>query len=263
VTRGPRALDAGPGAVRALERGGAGRVALVIDGGAGYVALGRDRWVLLAPPPAPAGPLSVRVAALPSLVPGTPARVVDGALAVGEHRIALAGARRARRRLRPPLPSSPPPLALSPAPPALGAGIEALARGRLQAAVGLLAGRGDGLTPAGDDVLAGYAGWKAWTGAPVRVAEAAAARTTPLSAAYLRCAERGELPEAAEDLIMALRAADAAAFARGARRLATWGATSGRAIMWGIAAAGGAARTGRPRPDPAPGSAPAGPSAPH
>jgi hypothetical protein len=278
----------------------------VLDGG-GYVSLGRDRWVLLAPPRAPAGPLSLRVASLPPLVAGTPARVVDGGLEIGDRCVALDGVRvvlrprpqpgagrpqapvrvspfgpRASVRVSPfgpqasvrvspfgpqaPVRVSPPgpqaPVRVSPPPAELRDGVEALSRGRLRAAVRLLAGRGDGLTPAGDDVLAGYAGWKASTGVPVGVADAAAARTTSLSAAYLRCAERGELPEAAEALIAALHVGDAAAVRRTAARLAGWGATSGRAIMLGIAVAGAEARTGPPRPAPEPGSAPAGPSPP-
>jgi Protein of unknown function (DUF2877) len=260
-----RALRAGPGAARALREGGAGRVEIVLRGG-GYVSLGRDGWVLLAGPRAQHGPLSLHVVGLEPLVAGATARVVDGRLEVGDQRIALAGMRvpgsrlsppqrRAfpvlspepatqpqppERRIRPPLPElrfPPPELSLHPPPPELRAGVTALSRGELGPALRLLCGRGDGLTPAGDDVLAGYAGWEAAAGVRVRVAEAAVGRTTPLGVAYLRCAERGELPEAAEILIAALRADDARAAGRGARMLARWGATSGQAMMLGIAAA--------------------------
>ena len=95
-------------------------------------------------------------------------------------------------------------------------------------------------------------------GTPVRVAEAAAGRTTELSLAYLRCAERGELPAAADALIAALGRGDAAAAARSARALARWGATSGRALMLGMDAA---ARRCRARPAPAPRPVPPAPSA--
>ena len=238
-----RALRVGPGAARALRAEGAGRVEIALRGG-GYVSLGRDRWVLLTGPRARHGPLSLHVASLRPLHAGAPARVVGAGLEVGDQRIRLAGMRVVRHRV-PPRAGPPQSLPAVPVPapePGLRAGLDALERGDLRTAVELLAGRGEGLTPAGDDLLAGYAGWKASAGTPVRVARAAASRTTPLSVAYLRCAERGELPEAAEALIAALRAGDASAVERGAARLACWGATSGRAILLGIAAGAGAAR---------------------
>lgn len=65
-----------------------------------------------------------------------------------------------------------------------------------RSAVERLAGRGEGLTPAGDDVLMGvmYGLWvwgarEAWS---QRIAETAAPRTTTLSAAFLRAAAAGE-----------------------------------------------------------------------
>jgi Protein of unknown function (DUF2877) len=243
-----RVVRAGPGAARALR--GTGRVEIVLDGG-GYVSLGCGRWLLLASPRAQHGPLSLHVASLGPLVAGAPAQVVGAELEIGHQRVQLAGMRVVGPRVPPRAgqPRAPsgggtatpprralPALSVPPPEPQLRAGLEALERGELRAAVELLAGRGEGLTPAGDDLLAGYAGWKAWAGAPVRLADAAASRTTALSAAYLRCAERGELPEAAEALIVALRAGDVCAIERGVARLARWGGTSGQAIMLGIAA---------------------------
>ena len=249
---GARALRVGPGAARALRAGGAGRVEVALDGG-GYITLGADRWVLLAPPRAPHGPLSLSVAGLGPVVVGAPASVAEGVLVVGEQRVGLErmrvqgdGRRRHREGGGWSKHASPPPLR---------PGLDALVRGDLAAGVALLAGRGDGLTPAGDDVLAGYAGWMAAAGTPVAVADAAADRTTALSLAYLRCAERGELPAAAEALIAAR---DAPAAARSARALRRWGASSGRALMLGMDAA---ARRCRARPAPAPRSAPPVPSA--
>jgi Protein of unknown function (DUF2877) len=250
-----RALRAGPGAARALRGAGTGQVEIVLGGGGGYVSLGHDRWVQLAHPRAQHGPLSLHVASLGPLAAGIPARVTDGGLEIDDRRIALAGVRVVgRRRMR--APGVRPP-ACGPCRAELRAGVERLARGDVTAAVDLLAGRGEGLTPAGDDVLAGYAGWMATAGSPVRVAEAAADRTTGLSLAYLRCAERGELPAAAEALIAALARADAAAAARSARTLARWGVTSGRALMLGMDAA---ARRCRARPAPAPRFGPGTPS---
>jgi hypothetical protein len=85
-------------------------------------------------------------------------------------------------------------------------------------------------------MLAGYAAWRHAAGAPVRLSSR---RCSPLGHAYLRCAERGELPAAGERVIRAIRAGDAAAARRSARALAGWGASSGTAILWGVAAAAG------------------------
>lgn len=94
-----------------------------------------------------------------------------------------------------------------------------------------LAGRGDGLTPYGDDVLAGYAaGLVLWRGDRDRaatIAHAAASRTTLLSATLLRHAARGELPEPAHAL---LERGDPAPLWR-------FGHSSGRGIMLGLALA--------------------------
>ena len=117
-------------------------------------------------------------------------------------------------------------------------GCGALAAGRLSAATAQLAGRGEGLTPAGDDVLAGFAAWRWASGAPVALA---AGRCAPLGREYLRCAERGELPAPAAAVMAAIRAGDAPAGRRRATGLAEWGASSGAALLWGVAA--GAAAT--------------------
>jgi hypothetical protein len=128
-----------------------------------------------------------------------------------------------------PAPFGAPPVGLAP-------GLRALARGRVEPAVQLLAGRGDGLTPAGDDALAGYAAWRHSTGRPVAISGLAAGRSSPLGLAYLRCAERGELPGAGVALLAALRSGDPAHASAAARTLRGWGASSGAAMLWGIAA---------------------------
>jgi hypothetical protein len=174
------------------------------------------------------------------LVAGDPAQVADGALVVGTLRIELDGAHepappraqdlapRWRAALAAAL------AAVAPAPPELAAGLELLAAGDLAAAVARLAGRGDGLTPTGDDVLAGYAAWRWAEGAPVALP---GQRCAPLGRAYLHCAERGELPEPAARVLEAIRAGEPQAAARRASGLAGWGATSGAALLWGMAAA--------------------------
>ena len=82
-------------------------------------------------------------------------------------------------------------------------------RGRLRAGATALAGLGGGLTPAGDDFLVG-AMLGAWLTHPTPaslcrvLADAAAPRTTILSAAFLRAAARGECSAAWHTLLAAL-----------------------------------------------------------
>ena len=243
ATRSARALVIGPGARRALRDGADGVVELAFGPG-GYVRLD-GHWVLLAPARSPLGPLSVLVVGLShgDLVVGDPARVSGDALVVCMLRIELEGAHEPPPpRAQDLAPGWRPALAaalevVAPVPPELAADLELLAAGDVAAAVARLAGRGDGLTPTGDDVLAGYAGWRWAEGAPVALP---GKRCAPLGRAYLRCAERGELPEPAARVLEAIRAGDAQAAARRASGLAGWGATSGAALLWGMAAAAGA-----------------------
>ncbi len=77
------------------------------------------------------------------------------------------------------------------------AALQLLAQGD-QRAVGLLLGRGSGLTPLGDDVLCGWLATRVALGRPVEpvageVARLAPTRTTTLSATLLACAARGEV----------------------------------------------------------------------
>ena len=276
-----RALVVGPGAWRALARGGSGSLEIALGAG-GYVRLGDDGWVLLAPARAVMGPLTLAVSGLGRvrLEPGWPARVDGEVLEVGPHRISIPPQPQPRAsapgvvEVDPPGAPQPQPRqgnagvvelshvgreeprprrvdsrvvellhVLAGAPPLeLAAGVAALAGGHLDRAVAILAGRGDGLTPAGDDVLAGYAGFMALSGRRVALSPLAADRSPPISLAYLRCAERGELPEPAVRLLRALARRDDDAAARDARVLtSTWGASSGRALIHGFAAAAAAA----------------------
>lgn len=242
-----RAVVIGPGARRALHDGAAGIVELAFGPG-GYVRLGEHR-VLLAPARSPLGPLSILVAGLArgDLVPGKPAVVSAGALVVGQLRIALEGAGEVppprRRELAPSwLKALAAALDVVPAAPAtLTDGFDALATGDLPVAVMQLAGRGEGLTPSGDDALAGYAAWRWAQGDPVALPTD---RCAPLGRDYLRCAERGELAQPAARVLEAIRGGEPRLAARRARLLADWGATSGAAMLWGIAAGAAEARHG-------------------
>ena len=207
-----RAIWAGPG-VRLHGEG-------VVEFPA-YLRFGDD-FVHIAGPRAPRGPLTLVVVGLGELRPGDAFRW-DG-----------------------PLPHPAPVPRLGPLMPgwraALNAALEvvpaprlplaALRAGDLERAVSELAGRGEGLTPAGDDVLAGYAAWRGEVLSPL-----AAGRASPLGLAYLRCAERGELPEVVARVVAAIRAGDAEAARRRARALSRWGASSGAAMLWGVASA--------------------------
>jgi hypothetical protein len=72
-------------------------------------------------------------------------------------------------------------------------------------------------------------------GAAPLPAWAAAGRSSPLGLAYLRCAARGELPDPAARMLAALRVGSVPAVRVAARRSAEWGATSGAALVWGMA----------------------------
>jgi hypothetical protein len=253
-----RALCAGPGARRALVDGVDGTVELALSRGA-YITLERE-WLMLAEPSAPFGPLSLAVHGLErlDLAPGLPVRVTGGRMALGDHAISL---ERTRERGMAPLASMPlatkhamatataAALAALPAPPAvLRDGIAALAVGRLRDAVYALAGLGEGLTPAGDDVLAGYAAARTALGVLAELegighepspplSTLAAERSSALGLAYLRCAERGELPDAGARLLVAIGRGSTDAVRAALPRLRAWGASSGIALAWGIATA--------------------------
>jgi hypothetical protein len=243
----------GPGAARALQPGRHGQVEVAQPSGA-YVQLASD-YLHVCGARAPRGPLSVAVSGLPGgLAPGWPAQVADAELVVGPVRIAFAEAERGVAAA--PSASGPADTVAAaiaaargevpPPPPALVPGLALLAAGDVTGAARALAGLGDGLTPAGDDVLAGYAGASAAAGRPVDVGAAAAERSSPIGLAYLRCAERGELPEAAAALLRAVCTGDPPAAARRARVLAGgWGASSGACLFWGLHAAWSAAAVSR------------------
>ena len=253
------ALFAASAVRQALREGASGEVRIVL-GSAAYLTVG-STWVLMGEAAQAAGPLSLQLRgpAQLELVPGAPVHVHARQLHLGEETVSLERMRERRADRRPAAGSvsagasalaaanAASQADLPPAPAYLRAGLEALVAGSHYAAVYALAGRGEGLTPAGDDVLAGYAGWRTLCAArhvgadgtaeshPV-LSELAASRSSPLGLAYLRCAERGELVDAGTDLVLVLAGGSLGA-ARGAiARLRTWGASSGIALAWGICA---------------------------
>jgi len=117
--------------------------------------------------------------------------------------------------------------------------LRALADSDAEAVLALL-GRGDGLTPSGDDVLAGWLVARYATEQPLTpivdvVLAEAAGRTTLLSATLLRRAAAGEAIPVARDLLLSLRSGTGVDRAR--ERLVRIGHTSGAALALGISLA--------------------------
>jgi hypothetical protein len=238
------AVWCGPGAARVLAGGGGGSVVAAFGGG-GYLRLSGG-FVLLAPTGSPRGPLTLIVEALSAPATWMPVTISTQppALTVATAAISLAGLPIGASPVRPARSAGSSPIAaarsalaaVAPAPAELQAGLRALARGSWIDGVQALAGLGEGLTPAGDDVLAGHAAWRWATGAPVAVDALAVACCSPIGLAYLRCAARGELPRFFDGVVRAVAAGDAPAAALRATRARTWGASSGAALVWGLAA---------------------------
>jgi hypothetical protein len=197
-------------ALRSLR--GEGVVEFALHPG-GYIRFGDD-FLLVATPRSPRGPLTVIARDLHSAPLRAGDRAwIDDALHVGPHTI---------------------PLTPTPWPrPTLGAGwraaLDVIPRPSLLPTDDLasLAGVGEGLTPVGDDILAGYALIKGTV--PFTTSSA-----SPLGAAYIRCAARGEVPEV---VARVLESDDAATARRRAGGLSQWGSTSGAAMLWGVASA--------------------------
>ena len=109
----------------------------------------------------------------------------------------------------------------------------------LREAAAYLAGRGIGLTPAGDDFLAGVMLWT-WLAHPTpepvchTLAEVAAPRTTTLSAALLRAAARGECDANWHRLFAALSSDGTAQIALAVQQIVARGATSGADMLAGF-----------------------------
>jgi hypothetical protein len=121
------------------------------------------------------------------------------------------------------------------------------AAARRRAALALL-GRGPGLTPEGDDLLAGACITAAAAGDPLALAPGIRAATTPLSATLLELAAAGAGPKP----VHALLDLTTERWGSALRELEGLGASSGRAIALGVGAAaavlGAQAARGIPSP---------------
>jgi hypothetical protein len=215
---GQRVLDVGLGARAAVARPGTGRV-LATYRRAAYLTLPAGLCALTTAA-APPGPLHLRCRQLPPCRPGERVRT-DGRTLHGEAWSLPLDA----------------PTWVGPLPPA----------GRLSGAIGAaelveyaarLGGRGPGLTPAGDDVLAGLllvasaAGSAGDTRALLAVA--ASVRTTEVAAGFLHWAARGQCIEPAHAVLAALAEHGAETDPPACARLTTIGSSSGAALLAGI-----------------------------
>lgn len=224
-----KALDVGLGVREVLDHPAEGRVVAVYSRAAylqfpgGLLAVTSAR--------APAGPLHLRYPALPALRLGAPVWT-DGFRLTGPGWAVALDAPTWVGELSPPLP------------PAIA--VPDLAE--LAGLAARLGGRGPGLTPAGDDVLAGaLLAARARCGPaaePELSAVAASVRTTDPAAAFLAWAARGQCIEPAHAVLLALAAGDECRARAAAARLVAVGASSGAALLAGL-------RLGRPSRTPA------------
>jgi hypothetical protein len=253
-----RPVDIGVDAARILTRPGSGRVravfsrALYLDVPGGLIALCSTQ--------VPRGPLHLRMTALPAVLTGCPVLVATGSLRIGDHACPLTAPvwaprlppvstlRRVHQEARDWLPGLGPTLDLGPTlglAPAEDAGLPgdalaALRRGDLLTFAGLVGGRGAGLTPAGDDLLAGVL----LVACALRDASptdmwmlrrcAHGAPTNDIARAFLACAARGRCIEPAHALLNGLADADRRAVQSAADELRRFGSSSGAALTYGI-----------------------------
>ena len=239
------AVSAGQGVQEAALEGFTGRVEAVFRGGF-YVTGPSEALFAVVGPRGWPGPLHLVVEELAELPSRSdPVSVGGGVLRVGRLQVRLDGCAPWAPRLPEKLCTGLPAwrdLAVCAAP-ELGAAWDAVAgdlrRGDLAAASLRLQGRGTGLTPSGDDVLAGILLVGAIDSGRRRSLPglARSARTTQLSRAFLRWAAAGHSIQPAHTLLDAAASGDQAGMRRAAASLAEVGAVSGRALAAGVALA--------------------------
>ena len=243
-------VELGVGAADVLGRSGTGTV-MAVYRRAAYLRL-PGGIVALVDPEVPLGPLWIRAGGVRSLELQQPVVVGDGWLEVAGQRLPVHdaeiwwGALPDPARLRAAVPlaldvlAGAPPSSLLDDPwrAALGRAEEAVRRGDLPAAAAILGGLGPGLTPAGDDALAGILLAQralAGAGSETRLLAAAhAAVTTDLSSALLEWAARGQAVEPVHDLLAAVAASDRPAAVAATGRIASLGASSGADLLGGL-----------------------------
>jgi len=200
---------------RWLENGRSPRILHLFAGVCNLVDAGGEVLSLVSPAVGP-GPFSLVVegvfpaawqAADPVRIDRANGRLVVGPLCLDTGTAAVWEARPDWSRLRSfacPLPGPLPPALETPLRGLLH-GLRAADEGQIRAGAAALAGRGSGLTPAGDDVLLGVL-FGLWVWQPRRewleaIGQTAVPRTTTLSAAFLRAAAAGEATRPWHDLV--------------------------------------------------------------
>lgn len=253
-----RATRVGAGVQAAVQAGGEGAVVAWFPR-ACYVSLPGGLFATVADG-VPIGPIHAVLDSTPARThPGASARVVDGDLEIDGATIVLAGA-------QPWLGTLPSPAeVVSSADDVVAATEDArgsallaepyrnrahrardrLAAGALDEAARLLVGLGPGLTPSGDDALAGIVFALRATGGldaeSLTMGASEAGETGTISRGFLRWAARGQALEPAHDLLASAAIGDADRASRAARRTAAIGETSGAdfllGLRWGMEAA--------------------------
>jgi hypothetical protein len=245
-------VELGAGAAAVLAAGGRGTVAAVFRKAA-YVRLPAGLFALTTDD-VPAGPLHAR-GALPvhRLAAGDRVTVTADRLQAGDVTVDLAGATVWRGALPAAealsagtaldvLAGAPPSALADPAfRPRLTTAIGHLDRGDLAGVVDALAGLGPGLTPAGDDALAGILlvtrARLGPTAEPSLVEHAARARTNDIAAAFLAWAARGQSIEPVHRFLLASAGREKASATAALADLLRFGHSSGADLALGLALA--------------------------
>jgi uncharacterized protein DUF2877 len=238
----------GLGVEEVLRTPGRGRVAAVYPRAA-YIQLPGGLFALTAPE-VPLGPLHARVPLPPEAEQGSPVVTNGGSLEIGGRAIALGGVWRgalpdpgelaAAAPLAVEVLEAAPASALREEPwrLSLDRATACLEKGDLDGAAGALGGVGPGLTPAGDDTLAGILAAARARMGPAAEADllrvAAAVPTGELAAAFLRWAARGQSIAPVHDLLLALAAGDLRAAEAARNELSAFGQSSGADLALGL-----------------------------
>lgn len=243
-------IDLGAGAAEVLRQPGPGTVVAVYRRAA-YLRL-PGGIVALVDPEVPLGPLWIRAGGGRGLELQQPVVVGDGWLEVAGQRLPVHdaeiwwGALPDPASLRAGVPlaldvlAGPPPSSLLDDSwrTAWRQAEAAIQQGDLPDAAAVLGGLGPGLTPAGDDALAGILlAHRTLAGAGAEhhlLAVARSAVTTDLSAALLAWAARGQAVEPVHDLLGAIAGGDGPAATAATHRIASLGASSGADLLLGL-----------------------------
>lgn len=221
-----------------------------VFGRAAYLRFG-SRLLALCGPDVASGPLHLRIDPLPVMAVGQPAALSGSRLHIGgravlwgpEHRwtprpLAAAALRAAGKAAQPVDPERAAEIGLAAG--VVAGALRLVAAGDLPGLARLVGGRGPGLTPAGDDLLAGVLVVHAMlhpAAAPARRRAAEAAATTDVAAAFLRWAAAGQCIRPVHDLLEAQATGRPGSAVAARSRLRAIGASSGAALLLGIDAA--------------------------